>query len=145
MKTFWLLHHRIKIWGWVILIPFLTLGLFWLYSDFRLSFLSYQAGYGFLSSDQNLTDELASIGIIIGLLIIGFSKVKNEDELIMKIRSESLLWALITNYGLVLLSVIFIYNEAFFTVMVYNMFTPLLVYVIIFQFRIWRLTQKQSL
>ena len=145
MKTFWLFHHSMKIWGWIILVPFLTLGLFWLYADFEFSFLSFDIGSSFLSSDQNLTDELASVGIIIGLLIIGFSKVINEDELILRIRSESLQWALITNYGLVLLSVIFIYNEGFFTVMVYNMFTPLLVYVVIFQFRLWKLFQKQSL
>ena len=66
----------------------------------------------------------------IGALFVGFSKQKNEDEYIASVRHDSLLWATYVNYMLLILSMLFIYDAGFFTVMVYNMFTVLIIFLL---------------
>ena len=63
-----------------------------------------------------------------------YTKEKIEDEFIFKLRNDSLVWAIILNYVVLLLTVIFIYEGNFFTVLVYNMFTPLIFFIIRFNF-----------
>ncbi|MFK5880445.1 MAG: hypothetical protein QM478_13230 [Flavobacteriaceae bacterium] len=92
-------------------------------------------------SDNNITDELASILLIVGGLIVAFSKAKDEDEYISKIRTESLIWATYVNYGILILAVIFVYDMAFFNVMIYNMFTILFFFIIRFHYVLY-ITKK---
>ena len=47
---------------------------------------------------NNIADEIASILLIIGGILVAFSKTKDEDEYISKIRMESLIWATYVNY-----------------------------------------------
>lgn len=42
---------------------------------------------------HNFTDEVGSLLLIAGLLMIAFSREKEEDERTVKLRLESLLWA----------------------------------------------------
>jgi hypothetical protein len=64
--------------------------------------------------------------IIISGLVNCFSKEKVEDELISKIRLDSLIWSLYVNYGLVIIATILIYDFVFFNVLIFNLFTILL-------------------
>ncbi len=84
--------------------------------------------------ETGISSELASIAIIVGGLIVGFSKEKIEDEFIYKLRKDSLVWAIIFNYFILTLTIIFIYDLSFFHVLIYNMFTPLLFFIIRFNF-----------
>lgn len=77
----------------------------------------------------NITDEILGIGMICGLFIAGFSKLKTEDERIALIRLESLQWGIYVNFTVMVLCIIFVYDTWFFVVMIYNMFTPLLIFV----------------
>ena len=137
MKSSYLLFpHGFKKWGWIIFALSAILGIGHIHFGFSLP-ISFNPQHVdvFLArsfSDNNFTDEIAAIGIIAGLLIAGFSKVKVEDEYIQKLRLDSLLWATYVNYALIILTIIFIYGEDFLLVMMYNLFTFLIFFVIRF-------------
>ena len=71
---------------------------------------------------------------IIGGLLVGFTKEKVEDEFIYKLRNDSLVWAIIFNYMILVFTILFVYEFTFFHVLVFNMFTPLLFFVFRFNF-----------
>ena len=100
MKTKWLFPHAYRPVGWLIFIPSLILGLANLYADFQLSFLTIPIGNWKIPGSnvlQNLTDEVAAVGVIAGLLLIAFSREKVEDEMIGQLRLEALQWSVYAN------------------------------------------------
>lgn len=145
MNTNLLFPHRYRLIGWIIFIPSLVLGLLYLYTEFRLSFLTFgkpddnaSAGALFGPWPINLTDELAALGLIIGLLFIAFAREKHEDEMIQHLRLESLQWSVYANYIILSLAIILIHGSPFLSVMIYNMFTILLVFVIRFRILLYK-------
>ena len=147
MKTSYLLPHKYKTLGWILLVVGLIIGLIVFYGGYETDLLKikvitiYDEG-GFLGGkkgffkiiENNILDELAALSIIIGGIIVGFSKEKVEDEFIYKLRKDSLVWAILFNYMVLILAIIFVYDFTFFHVLVFNMFTPLLFFVIRFNF-----------
>jgi len=148
MKTNYLLSNKFKIWGWLIFILGIILGLFFLfkgydYEPLEIKVLSIFDDSVYLKEKNSsffkiiktgIANELSMIAVIIGGLIIGFSKEKIEDEFIYKLRKDSVIWAILFNYLVLLLSIVFIYNFTFFHVLVLNIFTPLLFFIIRFNF-----------
>lgn len=133
MKHSLLLANQYKRIGFFVLVPFLILGLFVRFADFQWSFLSLSIGdKGILDNNINFTDELALTGIIAGLLLIAFSREKTEDEYIAKIRLESLQWAVLINYILLIISTWLVHGFAYIDVMMYNMLTVLIIFIIRF-------------
>ena len=134
MKSQFLFPNRMKPVGWALFIPSFILGVLNLYLKFEFEFLQLSVSNQdlFKYGPQNLTDELALVGVIAGLMIIGFSKIKIEDEYVQKIRLDSLLWATYLNFGLVVLSTLFLYGDYYFDVLIYNLFTLPLFFVIRF-------------
>ena len=142
MKAAFLLPHSYRMYGWIIFIPSLVLGLAHLYSDFNFTFLDFRLpvyssffGEGYKG---NLTDEIAALGLIISLMMIGFSKEKIEDEQISRLRLDSLQWSVYVNYLVLALAIMFIHGMAFLDAMVYNMFTMLIFFIIRFRWAIYR-------
>ncbi len=88
--------------------------------------------------EANLTSTLAGALFIASAILVAFSKEKQEDEFIAKLRLSSLLWAVCVNYILLLLSFLFVYGVAFLTVMVYNMFTVLILFIIRFNYLLYK-------
>ncbi|MDQ3073570.1 MAG: hypothetical protein M3Q97_09950, partial [Bacteroidota bacterium] len=129
MKHNYLLPHRYKNIGWFILIPALILGVTHLFfyemeGDYVQRNVFAIVNNELFSKTQyftmvstNVVDEIAGIGIIIGGLLVAFSKEKVEDEFIARLRLESLMWATYVNYGILALAMLFIYGMAFFWVM----------------------------
>lgn len=78
--------------------------------------------------------ELISTLFIIGGLMVSFSKLKNEDEFISKLRLESLLWAVLIHFILLVIATLTIYGGDYFNVLVLNMFTILVLFIIRFHF-----------
>jgi hypothetical protein len=138
MKTKWLFDRSVKKWGWIVFLPSLILGVAHLHFDFILDSLAILNDAS-ISDSENFTDEVAAIGVIVGLFLIGFSKVKEEDEMIFAIRSNALQVGMYINYLMILISIILIYDHFFFTVMIYNMFTPLLVYNVVFYLKLQKM------
>jgi hypothetical protein len=91
----------------------------------------------FLGKTNNLLDEILSLGLIIGALLSGFSREKVEDEYINQIRLESLVWAMYINFAILIIAIILISGIDFMNVMMYNMFTVLLFFVIRFHIILW--------
>lgn len=143
MKPSYLLPHWFKIPGWITFSVGFFLGILCLL-NIEPTFLDIQVfGYGSSSPSlsfqnhfdffqNNILDELASLLLIIGAIFIVFSKEKIEDEFISKIRLDSLVWAVYVNYIILLLTIIFVYDLAFLTVLVFNMFTVLFFFILRF-------------
>ena len=147
MQTKFLLPNRVKIWGWIIAIPAFVLIILYLQFDFAFPFLEYAQktkqkisfdnGLLFNIQYNNFTDEIGSILLIIGLLLIAFSKEKDEDERIFQLRLESLLWATLVNSLLIILSIVFFYNELFLKIMAYNVCSTLILFIVKFNLTIY--------
>lgn len=154
MEPRFLFPHRYRLMGWIIAIPSIILGLFVLFNDFSFDFLTVQLPFKYYFSDTfvqgtskasitdevsvlNFTDEIATIGSIIGLVLIAFSKIKVEDEYVSKIRLESLQWAVYFNFVMLILATLFVHGMAYFQVIIFNMFTPLVFFIVRFYYIIF--------
>ncbi|CAH0995452.1 hypothetical protein EMA8858_01575 [Emticicia aquatica] len=148
MEPRFLFPHRFKLIGWILAIPSIILGLFVLFDDLHFDFLTFKIPFKYLFADEflssndkgntfsvfNFTDEIATIGTIVGLLFIAFSKLKLEDEYVSKIRLESLQWAIYFNFVALILATIFIHGMTYFNVVIYNIFTPLIFFIVRFYY-----------
>ena len=84
-------------------------------------------------------NNIAIIGIAIGGILATCSKEKIEDEMISHIRLNSLLVALYINYAVLIVASLLVYDLDFLQVMIYQMFTILLVFMVVFRYQVWRL------
>jgi len=148
-----LLANKYKKVGWIIFIPSIILGLYKLIVGFEPTWLNVKVfsifpsffGKKYFNLVQvDLSTTILGILIIVGALLVGFTKEKNEDEFIAKIRLTSLLWAVLVNYLLLLIAFIFIYDTAFLNVMIYNMFTVLLIFIIRFNYILYKNSKSVS-
>ena len=141
MKIQYLLPNKFKKIGWLIFIPVSLLGILWLIFEPLLDLLEFNVfalvsggilndTYVFQVIENNILDEFIGVLFIISSIFIAFSKEKTEDEFIAMIRLESLVWATYINYGVLILALIFVYDIPFFWVLVFNMFTTLIFFII---------------
>lgn len=155
MKLNYLFPKKFKKIGWLILIPSAIIGLITLIYDYEPFFLDITVPAIFVDEialsgnkrlfgmvNNNILNEILGILIIISSLFVAFSKEKSEDEYISKIRLESLVWAVYVNYGILLISFIFIFDLSFLWVMIFNMFTVLLFFIIRFNWQISKLKKS---
>lgn len=155
MKTRLLLPNYLKRVGWMLLVPSTLLGLFILISDYEFGFLNARV-FTFYSSNfmeephfftlikANLTGTIIGILFLIGAILVAFSKEKSEDEFIAGVRLESLLWATYINYGVLIFCFIFFYEFEFLYVMIFNMFTILIFFIIRFYYMLYRANKSLS-
>ncbi len=157
MKTNNLFPHGWKPLGWILLSICIPLGSWLLMSEesFPLSaevtipwsFSEGQPGLedafdGVSKKDGTaslqLIDELLALGVIAGLMLVGFARLRNEDERTAQMRLEALQWALYGNTAILVLCILLVHGISFINVMIYNMFTPLLIFVLRFHWLIWQ-------
>jgi hypothetical protein len=139
--TKFLLPHKMKKIGWTLAIPAAILMVMVLNFDFTFKFLDFSRpgqagrihffdrGYLFNLEANNFTDEVGGLLLITGLLFIAFSREKDEDERIGRLRLESLLWAVLVNSIWIMLAIIFFYDGLFLRIMAYNICTPLILFI----------------
>lgn len=144
MRKLPLLPHAFQKLGFVLIGPFLALGIAYLGCEFTIPWLNWPMhSKGMLDfNNNNLTDELAAVGVILSLLLVAFSKEKTEDEAIQFFRLASLQWAVIVNYGVLVICIVLFYGGLFFSVMTYNMFTVLFIFIIRFRYVLFRYNQE---
>ena len=139
-----------KISGWIfyLLIP---VGLFLLLTE-RIqdifvvnvfSIFSYEewigserTGFGWI--ENGLGDEVFTLLIIVSGIVNSFSSEKIEDELISRIRLESLSLSLFISFGLIIISTFLVYNLNYMYVLVSNLFLIILLFNLIFKFRLYK-------
>ena len=148
-----LLSNKFKKIGWMIFIPSLVTGLCLAFTGFEPGWLSGKmlSVFPSLSSDRyfavvhvNFVNTIVGLLFISGGLLVGFLKEKNEDEYIARLRLASLLWAVLVNYILLSVAFVFIYDTAFLSVMIYNMFTVLLIFIVRFNYILFRNSKSLS-
>lgn len=93
---------------------------------------------------NNILDEIAMLLFIVSGLVFAFSKEKSEDEMVAKIRVESLVWATYFNYAILAFCILFIYGLPFLNVMMYNMFTLLIFFIIRFHWMLYKSTKFET-
>lgn len=140
-----LLPFRFKKIGWALLVPATVLGIAELVSKHGL--FGYMASVpALLTSELNgpyqfftsATTDVFANGIaclfLLGAFFIIFSKEKTEDEYVRSLRQSALLWAVFINNIVLLFCFAFIYGMAFFNVMLINLFTIPIIYILRFYF-----------
>lgn len=146
MKKRLLLPHGCRTIGYLLLVPFLALGIAYMAGDYTIPWLEYhrtpKGALDFMNT--NFTDELATIGVIISLILIAFSKEKIEDEAIQFFRLEALQWAVYANYLVLILAVLFCYGGLFFTVMTINLFTVLIIFIARFRYVLYQYNKSNA-
>jgi hypothetical protein len=167
MKTKNLLPNRWKPIGWVFLVLFMPVGVWCLFSDETFPIQAevtipwpFEDGYalsgtisnggsqisGSSTPDENptgtltlnLIDEIISLAIMAGLFLTGFARVKNEDERTAQMRLGALQWAIYGHTLVLVLCILFVHGLPFLDVMIYNMFTPLLIFVLRFHWLLFK-------
>lgn len=153
MTKNYLFPARFQKLGWFLLIPFgllficfcfctnelkieLNVPVFAIYDDIGLF---NNSKHWFAIIENDIMDEITSIGLIASLLLIAFSKEKDEDEYISQIRSNSIVWAFLVNFSFVIFSEIFFYGMFFFNILCLNLFFTLFLFVIKFKIAIYKL------
>lgn len=158
MKTHFLFPNQFKIVGWLLFIPSLIISILTTFLEWNIDnyfnvkvfaiyndeFLKNNSSKFFQIIENSISDELLTFCLIIGGILIGFSKLKNEDEMIGKIRYESLVWATYFNYTMLLLFTAFMYGIYFLNVLFYNTFTLILFFIIRFHYKIYKLNKASN-
>jgi hypothetical protein len=144
-----LLPNRYKKIGWLLFIPFMLIGLMITIFDFQIDGLTFNTFAIFYDKENmsvgvlgivndNLTNEIVAVLFLTGALLVMFSKEKNEDEYIASIRLNALLWSVLVNYILLIFMFVFVYGFIFLNVMVYNMFTTLIIFIFRFNYILYK-------
>ena len=153
MKSNFLFPNRYKLIGWILFVPALAAAVYFLATGqsidemlrakvFAVATDEFLGKQQFMTVIENsISDEILLVCLVFGGLLNGFSKMKHEDELIAKIRYESLVWAVYVNFSVMLLATIFIYGMYFYNVMLANMFTVLLFFIVRFHVMIYKLNR----
>ena len=127
MKTL-LIPYSFKKWGWLVLVVGVAFGIYAMVADY----------------DSSLVNNIAIIGTISGAILATCSREKIEDEMVRQLRLNSLLVALYISYAVLIVCSLFVYGLDFLYVMIYNMFTILLIFMVVFRYRMWRLNKEMK-
>lgn len=122
MKRDYLLPSCFRVWGWVLLVPSVALGLCFI-NDW--------------GPDFDWMDELSVIGLTLALLFIGFARCRQEDECVSALRLKALTLAVLAEYIVLVAGTLMYYEFAYLDFVVYNMFTVLVAFVLLFHGFVW--------
>ena len=150
MEKIFLLPNGFKKVGWIILVPTFVLGVLMTIDGYN-GFPSFLLPEWIpLAMKRVLTSDwvgkilnVAIIGICLGCLFVACSRESVEDELIGRIRLNSLLIALYINSSVLIILSLFCYELLFLNVLVFNIFTNIIIFLIVFEMKLWKL--KKSL
>lgn len=113
----------------------------YIFFDYKLKisvfaiYSSFLATEYFTSFKTNFLDELTLLLLISGLALIVFTKEKNETEGLDFYRLRAFFRALIANTIFLLLSIIFVYGSGFIAILVVNIFSIFIFYLLFFYLR----------
>jgi hypothetical protein len=145
--THLLLPHRYKYIGLGLLVPSLIFLYMFAYRGIKPDFLDvnvfavwskyFETKY-FTVIENNISEEITLVFLLISLCFIAFARVSEENEATMQMRFKALLLATYINTALLILSVFFVYGIAFVSIVFMNIVSALLLYIIIFNVYYYR-------
>lgn len=127
--------------GWIISLPLVAILTFYLlgYFDYSEASTTWNFFDGMFNDSSGRVLNLIAgklilsacmILLVIGLLFIAFSKEKIEDEYIAKLRGDSLIWSVIVNSVLLIVTFLFVYGDGFIFVLFLNLYALLILFII---------------
>lgn len=149
--TTYLFPNRVKVFGWLLLIPSLLALVIILITKHEIESNLVTSVFAIVETpifeptkywtviQNSIADELLIIAMICGGILVGFSRTKDEDEYISKIRFESLIWAMYFNFALMIITTLFFYGFVYFYVLTANVFSMLLFFIIRFHIKLYQL------
>ena len=93
----------------------------------------------FTSAKTDFQATIVPVILIISLLFIAFSKEKIEDEMIVKIREQSLVWAVMANFIILIFGILLIYGLPYLHFLTLQIFLILILFIAKFNFELFRL------
>lgn len=141
MKNLTLLPNNYKKVGWILFLLGLLLGILFLSTVLQSSSVEipvfYNSGYlgnddskgFFMKTDIDILPNLSAVLIIVGGILVGFSKEKIEDEYISELRLRAVFWSLLVSYSIILLLFMTIFGVLFYSIMILMLFLLLILYI----------------
>lgn len=157
MNSNLLLPHSLRKYGWWLLAPSLILGCVALFFEFNFEWLgpnvfsmysgaslfSHSGPCWFCLIPGNYTLTIAGVMMLVSLFLIAFTREETEDEFIWRTRTDSLHWATYFNYFVLLVCFFLLFDFEFLYVMIFNMYTTLVIYIVRFRMLLHR--ERKSL
>ena len=144
MNKNYLFPHQFRIVGWVLAIV-AVVGYLWLPEiHFKMPSLYFDTFFdnenesGFFRMARTNSLSIAMILLTIGLLFIGFSKEKVEDEFVQYLRAQSLIWATYVTATLFIATTLLIYGIAYIYVPFLVFYVFLILFIIKFRIEVHR-------
>ena len=144
MNKNYLFPHQFRIVGWVLTIV-VVVGYLWLPEfHFKMPALYFDVLFdddnesGFFRMARANGLSIAMILLTIGLLFIGFSKEKVEDEFLHYLRAQSLIWATYVTAILFIAATLLIYGLSYIYVPFLVFYVFLLLFIIKFRIEVYR-------
>ena len=148
MEKNYLFPHRFQIIGWVIAMAAVAVYVacrIW-FPDWRFNIPALYYDFPFLDDKEEGFFVMADTGILtvaiplftIGLLLIGFSKEKIEDEFVKSVREQSLVWATYVTAALFILATLLIHGFTYTYVPYLVFFVFLILFIVKFRFELHR-------
>jgi len=137
MKNF-LIPYTWKLIGLFLTLSGIISAVFYLWFDFRFTLPVFAVFSSFLETKMfttfrtNFADDLTLLLLISGLALIVFSKEKIESENLNSFRARAITNALIVNNLFLFLSILFVFGTGFIAVLVINLFSFSIFYLIFF-------------
>ena len=145
MKAPKLIDYRYRTLGWVIFIPCFLLGILIMFSGLEFdmfetktfAFFNHELlgkQQWFTIIDNNILDELLTLGMVISSIILMFSKEKIEDEYTRSLRLNALAWAIVANYLILAIFTILFYGAVYYSFLIINLFTIPIIFLMRFNY-----------
>jgi len=137
MNTY-LLPYPVKFAGMLLTFAGILMGAAYLWLGFRFTmpvfaiFSSFLETKMFVIFNTNFADELTLLLLVTGLVLIVFSREKNETRFLGNAREKAMAKAMITNNIFLLVSILFVYGSGFIGILVINLFSFLLFFLFFF-------------
>lgn len=140
-----LLPYPFKRIGWALFIPTALFGILMAIDGFN-GFPSFllPGDAGSSSTLDAVSNNIVLIGVLAGSLLITCSRERIEDELIGRIRLNALLVALYINILWAVIASLALYNLDYLYVMVINLVSLPILFLIIERVLLWRLRKEAS-
>ena len=144
MKKNYLFPHHFRVIGWVLAIVAVA-GYLWLPEiNFKMPSLYFDTFFddenesGFFRMARANSLSIAMILLTIGLLFIGFSKEKVEDEFVQYLRAQSLIWATYVTAILFIVATLLIYGISYIYIPFLVFYVFRILFIIKFKVELYR-------